>query len=221
MAGSATIDEFAARRHEMVERQCRDRGIHDERVLAVLADLPREKFVPPDAVADAYSDRAVGIELSQTISQPYIVALMTSALDVQPADVVLEVGTGSGYQTAVLARLARLVYTVERFAELSRLAARRLGELGIRNVVCCVGDGSEGWPAAAPFDRIIVTAGSPQVPPVLVEQLRVGGRLVIPVGPEDSQTLVLVERQIDRVIERPLIACRFVKLVGRAGWPGA
>jgi protein-L-isoaspartate(D-aspartate) O-methyltransferase len=203
---------------DMIERQCRARGINDERVLAVMAEIPRERFVAPELADNAYSDQALPIGHAQTISQPYIVALMTAELGLTGNEVVLEVGTGSGYQTAILARLSRHVHTIERVADLAHEAEHRLSELGIANVMFHVGDGSAGWPKGGPYDRIIVTAGAPSVPEALVEQLMPGGRLVIPVGDADTQTLVVVERQHNRRIERPLIPCRFVKLIGADGW---
>ncbi len=208
-------------RREMLEQQCRGRGIRDERVLAAMAEVPRERFVREDLVAEAYSDRALPIDCGQTISQPYIVAVMTEELDLRPDHLVLEVGTGSGYQCAVLSRLARQVITIERLPELSERARGRLEALGVRNVRFIVGDGSAGWPEAAPYNRIIVTAGTPAVPPALLEQIVPGGRLVAPVGGSDTQTLVVIERQEGRTVERPLLPCRFVKLVGRDGWSEA
>lgn len=215
---ATTTTEVAARR-QMVEMQCRARGIHDESVLAVMADLPRELFVHSSITYSAYDDRALSIGWDQTISQPYIVALMTAALELRPEHVVLEIGTGSGYQTAILARLARHVHTVERIGELSRLARERVQALGIENVTYFVGDGSAGWPMAAPYDRIIITAGTPRLSPRLIDQLAARGRLVAPVGEENCQTLVTVERFVDRYVERPLLPCRFVKLIGEGGWP--
>jgi len=215
----AKPDELAAARRTMIEQQLRRRGIKDERVLAVMAEVPRELFVRPQDRPFAYDDRALPIGLGQTISQPYMVALMTELLDPQPHHRVLEIGTGSGYQTAILAKLAGHVYTLERLAELSRAARQRLQSLGLNNVTYLVGDGSRGWPAFAPYDRIIVTAGSPNVPPPLIEQLADGGKLVIPVGGSDEQVLTLVEKHGDRLIERPSIPCRFVPLVGKEAWP--
>ncbi|MEP0841402.1 MAG: protein-L-isoaspartate(D-aspartate) O-methyltransferase [Phycisphaerae bacterium] len=203
----------------MVEEQIRARGVRDERVLAVMQRVPRERFLPPEEAAWAYTDRALPLAGGQTISQPYIVAAMTEALGVQPDHRVLEVGTGSGYQTAVLAELAAEVYTLERLDSLQRAARETLALLGVLNVAYRVGDGTLGWPEAAPFDGIIVAAAAPRVPPSLVRQLRDGGRLVIPVGPEDHQTLTIVERVGDTIREWPQFACRFVKLIGQEGWP--
>jgi len=204
----------------MIAWQLRDRGIRDARVLEVMGGLPRERFLAPEHAAWAYDDRAVPIGLGQTISQPYMVALMTEALRAGPGDRVLEIGTGSGYQTAVLARLVRRVYTVERLGELSTAARARLAELGLDNVDYRVGDGTLGWPEEAPFDRIIVTAGAPDVPPALVEQLGEGGVLVIPAGAEEHQVLLRVSKHGRRLDRESLVGCRFVRLIGRQGWPG-
>jgi len=198
----------------------RARGLADERVLAVMGEVPRERFVPGVPPEEAFSDRALSIELGQTISQPFMVAAMTIELDVRPGHRVLEIGTGSGYQTAILSRLAGEVWTVERLAALQEQARRLLEELGCANVHWRVGDGTLGWPEAAPFDRIMVTAGAPGVPPPLVEQLAEGGRLVIPVGGESEQLLTVVQRCGGRIHERRGLACRFVRLIGQAGWPG-
>ncbi len=205
-------------RRRMVLEQLRARGLKDERVLAVMEQIPRERFVGPEAAAAAYEDRALSIAGGQTISQPYMVAAMTEYLRVAPTHRVLEVGTGSGYQTAVLARLASKVYTIERLADLSRSARARLEALAITNVEYRVGDGTLGWPEAAPFDRIIVTAGAPRIPAPLVDQLVDRGRLVVPVGASDLQSLIVVERVGGRTIERAVMGCRFVPLIGEQGW---
>lgn len=205
-------------REEMVEQQLRRRGLSDERVLAVVGEVPRERFVPDSMLASAYDDRALPIQCGQTISQPYIVALMTTMLDVREEHRVLEVGTGSGYQTMILARLARRVYTIERIAELQEEARRVLAFLGVDKVHFIVGDGTLGHPPAAPYDRILVTAGAPEVPTTLVDQLTEGGVMVLPVGPTDRQTLTAVEKRGGRVIETPGIGVRFVKLIGTCGW---
>ncbi len=215
------VDEAWGRRQRvrMVEEQLRARGIRDERVLGVMADLPRERFVPASMRVQAYEDGALGVGEGQTISQPYIVALMTAELAVKPDDRVLEVGTGTGYQTAVLARLARRVYTIERLSGLARAAASTLKSLGIVNVETRVGDGSLGWPEESPFDRIIVTAGAPTVPQTLLGQLADGGVLVAPVGEHAAQRLVRVRRRGRTFHETPGLGCRFVKLIGGEGWP--
>ncbi|MFQ5410840.1 MAG: protein-L-isoaspartate(D-aspartate) O-methyltransferase [Phycisphaerae bacterium] len=210
--------ELESRRRVMVESQIAGRGVVDVRLLDVMRRLPREAFLPPTLVDEAYEDRALGTELGQTISQPYIVACMTEALQIVPDHRVLEIGTGTGYQTAILSKLARHVYSVERLEALTRSAKSRLSELGITNVTLITGDGSLGLPAEAPFDRILVTAAAPRVVNTLVEQLREGGRLVIPIGTVNSQRLTTIERYRQKTIERPSIAVRFVKLIGAAGF---
>jgi len=203
----------------MVRDQIRARGITDPRVLDAMAAVPRERFVRASEQHEAFSDRALPIDCGQTISQPYIVAAMTEALQVGPEHSVLEIGTGSGYQTAVLAALARHVYTVERLPRLQDQARRRLESLGVRNVSYRVGDGTLGWEEFAPYDRILVTAAAPDVPPTLIKQLADGGRLVIPVGPAAQQMLVAIDKQGGRLTETRRLPCCFVKLVGREGWP--
>ncbi|GMU32550.1 MAG: protein-L-isoaspartate O-methyltransferase [Planctomycetia bacterium] len=202
----------------MVDQQIMTRGIKDARVLDVMRCLPRENFVPADRANDAYDDRAMPVGLGQTISQPYIVAYMTEALGIEPHHRVLEIGTGTGYQTAVLAMLARHVLTIERLPELSELAAARLAELKLTNVAFKVADGTVGWPDEAPFDRIIVTAAAPGIISALVDQLADGGRLLAPIGDEPQQRLTLIEKVKGRLIERPLIGVRFVRLIGQAAY---
>lgn len=199
--------------------QIEARGICDPRVLTAIEGIPREQFVLPSMEHLAYEDRALAIEAGQTISQPYIVAFMTNALRLEEDHKVLEVGTGSGYQTAIISRLAAAVYTVERIAELSRAAGERLAVLDCQNVHQRVGDGALGWEEESPFDRIIVTAGAPIVPQALIEQLADDGRLVIPVGPAEQQRLTILVRRPGRIVERPSIPCRFVKFVGQGAWP--
>jgi len=211
-------DDFAIRRRQMVERQILPRGITDERVLAVMADLPRHLFVEEALQGKAYSDNALPIGARQTISQPYIVAVMSQLLKVGPADRVLEIGTGSGYQTALLAGLAGSVYTVERLRPLSMKARQILRQLGIDNVHFRVGDGTAGWPEEAPFTRIVVTAGAPAVPAPLLAQLETGGRLVIPVGDEKQQVLQVVIRGPSGFRTERYDECVFVKLIGQEGW---
>jgi protein-L-isoaspartate(D-aspartate) O-methyltransferase len=192
----------------------RRRGIGDAAVLRAMDEVPREYFVPPDMADDAYADRALPIACGQTISQPFVVAYMTEQLALAPQDRVLEIGTGSGYQTAVLARLAREVVSVERFAPLADAARIRLETLGLRNVTVVVGDGAEGWPARAPYDRIIVTAAAQEVPPALVEQLADGGVLVLPLGPHGgTQRLVKLNKSKTELTRQDLIAVRFVPLL--------
>jgi len=202
----------------MVQTQIRARGITDPRVLEAMETVPRERFVLPEDAADAFTDRALSIACGQTISQPYMVASMTDALHAQPHHRVLEIGTGSGYQAAILARLAAHVYTIERLAPLQEDAERLLKVLGYTNISYRVGDGSLGWPEEAPFDGIIVTAGAPRIPQALIDQLADGGRLVIPVGDTIEQTLTIVERTGDRTREMPQYPCRFVRLLGQQGW---
>jgi len=204
----------------MVERQIRQRGVTDARVLDVLRAVPRERFVPEDAVARAYEDTPLAIGFGQTISQPYIVAYMTETLDVRPSHRVLEIGTGSGYQAAVLSLLARQVYTIEIVPALAKRASTVLGELGYANVQVREGDGYAGWPEHAPFDRIVVTAAPDQIPEPLVEQLAAGGRLVIPVGSQNqTQWITIVEKTSVGVAERRTIPVQFVPFT--RGTPGA
>ncbi len=203
----------------MVRDQLEQRGIRDKRVLEAMASTPREIFVPGVPVSLAYDDRALPIDAGQTISQPYMVARMTELLDVQPADRILEIGTGSGYQAAILARLGARVTSIERHADLSDVARERLAEAGIEGVDLRVGDGSRGEPEGAPWDGIVVTAGAPSIPDALREQLAVGARLVIPVGPRDRQELIVVERRGPADwVEWSDGAVVFVPLVGEGGW---
>jgi len=211
-------DNFEQSRRQMVEWQLRARNITDPDVLQAMAQIPRHRFIPEDGRHLAYEDRALPIGFDQTISQPYMVALMTEKLQVEPGLRVLEIGTGFGYQTAVLARLAREVFTVERLPELSLRAQEVLAQLGLLNIHFNIDDGTLGWPDHAPFDRILVTAGAPDLPTSLVDQLADGGLLVIPVGPEDAQTLLRVRKSGRELHREPIIACRFVKLFGRQGW---
>ena len=210
--------EHAAARERMVTEQLQRRGIHDEQVLAAMRKVPRHLFVDPLLGWRAYEDSPLSIGEGQTISQPYMVAVMTAALALQGRERVLEIGTGSGYQTAVLAELAAEVYSIERIPALAERAEKTLARLTYTNVSIRTGDGSLGWPEASPFDAIVVTAGAPQVPHPLVEQLQVGGRLVIPVGSSHAQTLRRVTRRSDRVDEEELVGCVFVKLIGEHGW---
>jgi protein-L-isoaspartate(D-aspartate) O-methyltransferase len=186
--------DYAALRHRMVQQQLRRRGISDERLLAVMEDVPRHLFLPERLRDRAYEDGPLPIAAGQTISQPYIVARMTELLALTGTETVLEVGTGSGYQAAVLGRLTATVWTIERHEDLSATACLMLAQLGIDNVRCVVGDGTLGLPQAAPFDAIIVTAGGPGVPQALREQLKPGGRMVIPIAGLDAQDLLLVEK---------------------------
>ena len=211
-------DAYAYRRAQMVE-SLREEGISDRRVLEVMAEIPRHCFVPEAFRHQAYDgDVSVNIGGGQTISQPRIVALMTESARIDAMDRVLEIGTGSGYQAAVLARLARFVFTVERVASLARQAKSVLDELGVENVSVKVMDGTLGWRAQAPFDAILVTAGAPEVPEPLVDQLADGGRLVVPIGPRETQVLKIVERRGERTFAHELKGACFVPLIGRHGW---
>jgi protein-L-isoaspartate(D-aspartate) O-methyltransferase len=199
----------------MVREQIADRGVRDARVLAAMRKVPRHFFVPQDALPAAYLDQPLPIGHGQTISQPYIVAFMSEALELKPQDRVLEIGTGSGYQAAVLAELAREVYSIEIVEPLGKEAAARLKDLGYERVNLRIGDGYRGWPEAAPFDAIIVTAAPDHVPPALVEQLRKGGRMVLPVG-RFAQDLLRLRRTAKGVVQENLLPVRFVPMVGEA-----
>ena len=215
--GEAATD-YAPARERMVKEQLERRGIRDARVLAAMHKIPRHVFVDPSLARQAYEDSPLPIGEGQTISQPYMVAIMTAALGLVGDERVLEIGTGSGYQTAVLAELADWVYSIERIPSLAERAGNALARLDYDNISTRVGDGSLGWPEAAPFRAIIVTAGSPTIPRPLVEQLQVGGRLVIPVGPPHAQTLRRVLKKEQEIEQEELVGCVFVKLVGEHGW---
>jgi len=204
----------------MVRFQIEQRGIHASRVLEAMREIPRELFVPANLESQAYHDGALSIGLRQTISQPYIVALMTEALELRGGEKVLEIGTGSGYQAAILARLARWVYTIERLERLSNDAVRRLEKLGVSNVTFLLGDGTLGFAPESPYDGIIVTAAAPDVPPSLQRQLHEGGRLVIPIGDRYQQVLYQFIRRGEQLVRRRLCDCVFVPLIGQEGWPG-
>ena len=209
-------DPYAQGRSQMVEDQIVSRGVTDDRVLEALRAVPRHLFVPAGQRARSYTDAALPIGDGQTISQPYIVALMTELLQSQPEDVVLEIGTGSGYQAAVLSRLVKQVYSVEILPSLAAAARRRLSELGFANVTVRAGDGYRGWPELAPFDGIIVTAAPPEIPAALVAQLKRGGRMVVPVGETAAtQQLMVIEksRTSDAITKRTVIPVRFVPMV--------
>jgi protein-L-isoaspartate(D-aspartate) O-methyltransferase len=205
---------FDDARQAMVTDQLQRRSIIQARVLEAMGRVPRERFVERGQEEQAYEDRALAIECDQTISQPYIVGLMTQALELDGDEKVLEIGTGSGYQTAILAELAARVISIERHAELSQRAGTLLAELGYQNVRLVVGDGSACWPDEAPYDRIIVTAAASQTPAVLFDQLREGGILVIPIGDRDSQTLQAIRKLGGQPRPTTLSGCRFVPLVG-------
>ena len=207
---------------QMIQQQIIERGIKDPRVIAAMRAVPRDKFFPDEVRDEAFADRAAPIGHGQTISQPYMVALMSQRLDVQPAHRVLEIGTGSGYQAAVLAHLAGEVYTIERVKPLLDQAWERLMELNLRNVRFRHGDGTLGWPESAPFDRILITAGAPELPrELLLEQLKDGGLAVMPVGPHDEQMLVGAIRRGTELDVADICPCRFVKLIGQEGWEKA
>jgi len=213
-----TDDGYALERKRMVDEQIAARGVRTRSLLAVMGSVPRHRFVPPDELAWAYADGPLPIGHSQTISQPFIVALMTELLELTPAARVLEVGTGSGYQAAVLGELALEVHSVELIPELAHKAEAILNSLGYTRVHVHLGDGSLGWKEAAPYDGIIVTAASPQVPPPLLEQLAEGGRLVIPVGGRGSQILEVFRRAGTKFVHERNISVAFVPLRGEHGW---
>ena len=211
----ANLDEL---RTAMVERQLKRRGIHTKAVLRAMETVPRHLFVPERLRDYAYDDGPLSIGEGQTISQPYMVALMTECIEPKHKDKVLEIGTGSGYQTAILASLVSQVFSVERIAVLAERASRLLEELNYRNVTVSVGDGSLGLPGESPFDAIVVTAGAPSLPETLVDQLKIGGRLVIPVGGDYHQTLYKMTRLSKGVEEERVTGCVFVPLIGVYGW---
>jgi len=210
--------KFKRLREKMVTTQIEDRGIHDYRVLEAMRKVPRHLFVDEALQDQAHGDFPLPIGEGQTISQPYIVAEMTQALELTADDRVLEIGTGSGYQTAILAELAFRVYTIERMRELLLRARKLFDQLGYHNIIGKCSDGTLGWPSESPFEAIIVTAGAPDVPDKLVQQLTIGGRMVIPVGNRFSQTLLKIRRDEGGVHTTDLGGCRFVKLIGEHGW---
>lgn len=210
--------DFEIARRKMVETQIAARGIRDPRVLQVMREIPRHLFVDEGMWDQAYQDHPLPIGEKQTISQPYMVALMTEAAAPTPNDKVLEIGTGSGYQTAILASLCKWVYSVERIRSLAIKARKVLDQLRLYNVSLKIGDGSEGWEEYAPYNAIIVTAGAPEVPKPLKEQLADGGRLIIPVGDRFSQVLYKIVRRGNEFLQEDLGGCRFVDLVGKYGW---
>lgn len=210
--------DYQKERLVMVEEQIRRRGIRDPRVLEAFVHVPRHQFLNSEYQTEAYEDRPLPIGEGQTISQPYMVAIMTQSLELKGEERVLEIGTGSGYQTAILAELAHRVYTMERIPVLTAKAETALAKLGYKNIFFRTGDGTRGWPEEAPFDGIIVTAGAPEIPRTLTSQLAEGGRLVIPTGPRYSQTLYKVTRQGNQFIEEDITGCVFVPLLGAFGW---
>ena len=212
------FDPSAAERRLMIEKQIRKRGVSSLRVLEAMASVRRHEFVPLEFRNDAYADKPLPIGEGQTISQPYMVAAMTEALELTGSERVLEIGTGSGYQAAVLSVLTQQVLTVESHTSLALAAQERLTNLGYANVHVHNGDGSAGFPDAAPYDAILVTAGAPGIPQIFASQLRDGGRLVIPVGDRDNQDLVRAQKENGRLKSRVLFHCKFVPLLGRYGW---
>ena len=210
--------QFDIQARNMVETQLRHRGIRDERVLEAMRLVPRHEFVPAESVGAAYDDRPLPIGDRETISQPYIVAVMTEAAGVAPGNHALEIGGGSGYQAAILAHLGATVCTVESNPRLAEEARERLARLGYRDIEVIAGDGSEGFAGRAPYDVIVVSAGTPSISPALLDQLAEGGRLVAPVGNLQQQELQLVCRHGGRITTRSLDACQFVPLIGKGGW---
>jgi len=210
-------DDLVGQRQQLIA-SLRTSGIRDERLLEVMATTPREFFLTSQQRNMAYSDCALPIDMGQTISQPFMVAIMTQTLQLKGNERILEIGTGSGYQTAILARLAAYVYSIERYQQLSFQAAQRLQQLDLHNISLYVADGTLGWPDAQPYDRILVTAGAPEIPLHLLEQLVTWGMLVIPVGRQDHQDLLVVHRAPWGPEVRSLGGCVFVPLVGEKGW---
>jgi protein-L-isoaspartate(D-aspartate) O-methyltransferase len=215
---SAEPDPYAGERRRMIEAQLRNRGIHDESVLDAMARIPRHYFVPEDFKSEAYADHPIPIGENQTISQPFIVAVSLQALALTGSESVLEVGTGSGYQTALLAVLGRTVYSIERYSTLAAGAETVVRSLGLQNVKVVVGDGSHGLPEFAPYDAILVSAAAPRLPQSLLDQLAEQGRMVIPVGPTHAQELQLIRKQDGRPVAQTLEGCRFVPLIGAEGY---
>jgi len=211
--------DYSVARRRMVEQQIVARGITDKRVLDAMLAVPRHLFVEAGLQSHAYGDASLPIGKKQTISQPYMVAAMTAALDLQGDERILEIGTGSGYQTAVLSRLVKRVYSIERIAVLAGRARRILDQLQMSNINIKVGDGTMGWKDQAPFAGILVAAGSPDVPEKYLEQLEIGGKLVLPVGDQNQQILMRIIRKDKDIFEREqLMGCRFVPLIGEQGW---
>ncbi len=218
-------DPYAREREEMIEHQLRRRGIVMRRVLQAMRDVPRHLFVPHEHQERAYADEALPSAEGQTISQPFMVAVMTQELDVHPGQRILELGTGTGYQTALLAYLVGetgKVFTIERMPALAEGAKRRLGAMSVNNVEFLVGDGSAGWPGDdVAFDRILVTAGAPAIPQPLLDQLKTGGIMIVPIGRGDTQTLKKIVKHPERREETEVLSCRFVPLLGRFAWDAA
>jgi protein-L-isoaspartate(D-aspartate) O-methyltransferase len=213
-----TRNDRELERLHMVQHHLRNRGISSESVLDAMATVPRELFLPPELEENAYEDRALGIGRGQTISQPWIVAYMTQALEIKPTDRVLEIGTGSGYQAAILSLLAREVYTIERISELSTSAVFLFEKMGYGTIHSSVGDGTLGLPSHAPYDAIIITAASPRTPEPLIEQLALGGRMILPLESEFYEVLTLLHKNAGGISTEKLCECRFVPLIGRHGY---
>ena len=212
------MKDYADERLDMVDIQLAHRGISDKRVLDAMSKVPRHIFVPSEVVSIAYTDQPLSIGESQTISQPYMVALMSECLKLSGGEKILELGTGSGYQTAILAELGDLVYTMERISMLSIRAQGTLKDLEYKNIRFKTGDGTLGWPENAPYDGIMVTAGAPHVSQVLIDQLAEGGRIVVPVGNSFSQELVVVSKTNKKIKTENICGCMFVPLIGKYGW---
>jgi protein-L-isoaspartate(D-aspartate) O-methyltransferase len=210
--------DYTVARRRMVEQHIIGRGVEDQRVIQAMLQVPRHCFVEPGLQSHAYGDGSLPIGEKQTISQPYIVAVMTASLGLSGSERILEIGTGSGYQTAILARLAKRVYSVERIASLASRARRILDQLNLYNINIKIGDDTVGWKEQAPFDGILVAAGGPEVPDAYLQQLDIGGRLVMPVGDRDTQVLVRFTRTDHGYIKESLMDCRFVPLIGQSGW---
>lgn len=210
--------DYAVLRERMVEEQLMPRGIKDQRVLDAFRKVERHKFIPESLKGSSYADFPVPIGEGQTISQPYIVALMTECLSLTGQEKILEIGTGSGYQAAILAELTKEVYSIERFEGLAKKAQDILNKLGYTNINIKVGDGTLGWPEAAPFDRIIITAASPRIPLPLIEQLKEDGKLILPLGESFGQVLTLAEKKKGKLESIEICGCVFVPLVGKYGW---
>jgi protein-L-isoaspartate(D-aspartate) O-methyltransferase len=213
----AQNSDFSELRQQMVKTQIEDRGITDSEVLNAFQKVERHKFVLPETISKAYNDYPLPIEEGQTISQPYIVAFMTDALNLKPSDKVLEIGTGSGYQAAILSEICDSVFTIEIFPKLGKKASNLFSELGYKNIYAKIGDGYKGWPEHAPFDAIIVTCSPTKIPESLKEQLAEGGRMIIPVGSFPSQTLVLLEKRKEKIKQQKILPVRFVPMIDEDG----
>ena len=212
------VKEWQHERERMVEEQIIARGVEDERVIDAMKKVPRHLFVDKTYYHQAYNDYPLSVGYGQTISQPYMVAAMTELLELKGDEKVLEIGSGSGYQTAILALLCAKVFTIERISDLTQKARSKLEQLGFQNIIFMVGDGSIGWSEYAPYNGIIVTAGAPDIPDALIEQLADNGRFVIPVGKEHFQILNLVRKHKGRIYRKEFFECTFVPLVGKKGW---